>query len=136
MKNNAVTAERPPLMLTEADRDRLLDLAEAALERVPDVAQRLLDEADRAVVTPADKLPPKVVAMNSYVEFRDEASGELRQVQLVYPNEADIDAGRISILTLIGAALIGLSEGQSIAWPTRQGQDRLITVTKVSRKPF
>jgi len=132
--NETVTLQPnlPPLMLSQEDRDRLLDLATAAFDRFPDAARRLLEEADRAVVTPPDRLPADVVTMYSFVEFRDEASGELRQVQLVYPGEANIDEGRISVLTLIGAALIGLSVGQSIACATRRGQDRRLTVLRVS----
>lgn len=129
-------ATRPPLLMTRADRDRLLDLAEAALERAPEAAQRLLEEADRAEVAAPEALPADVVAMGSHVEFRDEDSGELRRVQLVYPGEADIAAGRVSVLTLIGAALIGLSAGQSINWPRRRGEERRLTVVRVSRDPF
>src|SRR3546814_8900207 len=52
--------------------------------------------------------------MSSQVEFIDEANGEARTIQLVYPHEADIAAGRVSILTPVGAGLIGLRQGQSI----------------------
>jgi regulator of nucleoside diphosphate kinase len=54
-------------------------------------------------------------------------------VQLVYPAEADIEAGRISILTPIGAGLIGLREGQSILWPDREGRERRLTVVRVTQ---
>ncbi len=124
---------QPPLILSREDRDRLLDLAAASIDRIPDVAQRLLEEADRAAVAPADALPDDVVAMGCFVEFRDESSGELRQVQLVYPAEANISEGRVSVLTLIGAALIGLRVGQSISWPTRRGEERRLTVLRVAR---
>lgn len=136
MPQTLAAATRPPLLLTAADRNRLLDLAEAALERAPEVAGRLLEEADRAVVTAAEALPDDVVAMHSFVEFQDEASGERRQMQLVYPGEADIAAGRVSVLTLIGAALIGLRAGQSISWPRRRGEERVLRVLRVSRAPF
>jgi len=54
-------------------------------------------------------------------------------VQLVYPAEANISEGRVSVLTLIGAALIGLRVGQSISWPTRRGEERRLTVLRVAR---
>jgi regulator of nucleoside diphosphate kinase len=54
--------------------------------------------------------------------------GRERSVVLVYPGQADIGVGRISILTPIGTALIGLSEGQSITWTTRDGRRRRLTV--------
>jgi len=126
----------PKLHIAAEEHERLLDLAQAHLKSFPEAAERLLEEADRAVVLPADRLPPGVVGMGSHVEFRDEASGEVRQVQLVYPGEADIARGRISVMTLIGAALIGLSEGQSISWPKRRGERRELTVLRVERAPL
>ena len=47
-----VIADAPALILSANDRDRLLDLATAAMGRIPDVATLLLDEADRATVAP------------------------------------------------------------------------------------
>ena len=55
---------------------------------------------------------------------------------LVYPGEADIEQGKISILTPIGAALIGLSKGQSIDWATRTGEIRRLTVLEVREAAF
>jgi len=55
----------------------------------------------------------------------------VRRVQIVYPHEADIAADRISVLTLIGAALIGLQAGQSIDCPTVDGPTRALTVLGV-----
>lgn len=137
MQKNAEGQDVPPtLYLAEEVQGRLLDLAQVHLKRFPEAAQRLLEEADRAVVLPAERLPPGVVTMLSHVEFRDEESGAVRRVQLVFPGEADIAAGRVSVMTLIGAALIGLSEGQSICWPKRRGEPRRLTVLRVSRAPF
>jgi regulator of nucleoside diphosphate kinase len=130
------TAERPALLLSEADHGRLTGLAVAALERFPEAAQRLLAEAERAEIVADGALPEDAIAMYSHVEFHDESHGTIHRVQLVYPGEADIAAGRISVLTLIGAALIGLSAGQSIAWPTREGRERRLTVLRVSREAF
>lgn len=124
--------ENPALLLSAAERDRLIGLASAALDRLPEAAALLLDEADRAEVVAEDALPADVVRIGSFVEFRDEDSGERRRVQLVYPHEADISQSKISVLTPVGAALIGLSEGQSFAWPTPRGRRRRITVLKVS----
>jgi regulator of nucleoside diphosphate kinase len=51
---------------------------------------------------------------------------------LVYPAEADIEAGRISILTPVGAGLIGLAEGASILWPDRDGHERRLRIIAVT----
>jgi len=71
--------------------------------------------------------------MDSEVEFRDETTGQVRRVTLVYPNEADVAVGRISVLTPIGAALIGLSVSQTMEWETPGGERRSLTILSVSR---
>ena len=70
--------------------------------------------------------------MNSSVVFRDDASGQERAITLVYPEDADVDAGWISVLTPIGAALIGLSNGQTIEFQLPGGSWRSLTVLGVS----
>lgn len=130
-------AMRPQPLLTLPERNRLSDLAEASLARDPsEDAQLLLDEVTRAHTLPADAMPPRVVAMHSYVEYRDERTGTVRRVQLVYPHQAKIAEGRISVLSLVGAALIGLTEGDAITCWTRDRGERRFTVLRVSAKPF
>lgn len=124
-------ALRPPLLMTEEDYDRLAALARVAAYRNPHVARLLLEETDRAEVVPADRIPPGVVRMGSLVSFRDAATGQVRRVQVVLPGEADIAEGRISILSLVGAGLVGLSEGHGIDWPTQDGRLRRLTVLMV-----
>ena len=96
--------ERPPpkIVVSEADYNRLTGLAEAALERVP-AAAGLLAGMDRAVVTTPGKLPADVVRMGSTVTLEGHEGPQ--QIVLVYPAEADIAAGRFSVLTSLGAAL-------------------------------
>ena len=131
------TTSQPALLLWADDYDRLMDLAQAAMARHPaDDARRLLDELHRANIVPPDWMPEGVVTMNSYVEFSDDRTGGVRRLQLVYPYGADYDQGRISVLSPVGAALIGLAEGQSIAWYTRDGRQRRLTVLRVSNKPL
>ncbi|MGE0734529.1 MAG: nucleoside diphosphate kinase regulator [Alphaproteobacteria bacterium] len=126
----------PRVVLSPIEQARLIDLAQAASAKDADVAAMLMNEADRAELVPACLIPDSVVVMRSYVEFRDDTDGTVRQVQLVYPKDADIAQDRISILTPIGAALIGLQEGQIIPWPTRDGRERTITVLRVDRVPL
>jgi regulator of nucleoside diphosphate kinase len=73
--------------------------------------------------------------MNSRVVFEDEQTGERREVTLVYPREADIDAGKISILVPVGSALLGLRVGQSIDWTLPGGQKRRYRVIAVPYQP-
>src|SRR3546814_3166469 len=95
----------------------------------------LLAEIDRAEIHTAETLPANTAAMNSHVTFVDEGSGSRREVQLVYPENADIANGRISILTPVGAGLIGLSEGQTLTWPDRDGHDRRLRIEQVRPPP-
>lgn len=122
--------QKPTIIVSHTDQRRLTTLATDALERFPDVAEELLSEMERADVVTAEAIPPNVVQMGSGVVFQSD-NGETRRVSLVFPGQADIAAGRISILTPIGAALIGLSEGQSIAWKTRDGRSRQLTILTV-----
>jgi regulator of nucleoside diphosphate kinase len=132
----AIAGDHPPLTLSETEEERLSGLAIAAARRSPELARLLLEEIGRARLVPPDEVPAEVVAMHSHVEYRDEATGEARRVQLVWPHEADIALGRVSVLTLVGAALLGVAEGDSILWPTQDGRERRLTVLRVSPRPF
>ncbi|MBV1796376.1 nucleoside diphosphate kinase regulator [Siccirubricoccus sp. G192] len=125
-------APRPPVVLSVEDHTRLVALASVMLRRSPLVAQLLIEEAGRAEVVPAERLPAGAVAVGSRVEFRDAVTGEARWVRLVVlPSKADIADGRISVLSLVGAGLMGLSEGQSIDRPAQDGRLRRLTVLRV-----
>lgn len=125
-------AQRPPIHLIDFEAERLGDLALASESRLPEVAELLLTEIERATVHEAGALPPGIVRMGARVDFIDEGSGARRTVELVYPPEADVAAGKLSILSLIGAGLIGLGEGQTIRWPDRSGTERVLRIEKVT----
>jgi regulator of nucleoside diphosphate kinase len=120
----------PAIIVSDIDQKRLSGLATAALERVPEIAEELLSEMERASVVAAGSVPANVVQMGSTVEFGSD-DGQHRRVTLVFPGEADISQGKISVLTPVGAALIGLSEGQSIMWMKRDGREQELTVLSV-----
>jgi len=122
----------PNLAISVRDADRLRNLAEAAADRYPETAEFLAREVERAEIRAADQSMRGIVAMQSEVTFRDDISDQSRTVTLVYPEEADVAAGRISILTPIGAALIGMSVGTSIEFQTPAGGWRSLTITKVA----
>lgn len=126
---------RPDIVLTIPNSDRLFALAEAARTSQPAVADMLEAEIGRAgIVAPAD-VPPDTVTMGSHVTFGYEHSTRSHWLTLVYPHEADLDMAKISVATPVGAALIGLREGQSIAWTTASGAVRRITLNKVAYQP-
>ena len=126
-------ADLPPITLTTTDSARLQRLVSAAESTFPRTADFLSREIERAEIVDSISLLPGVVVMGSEVEFRDETTGQVRRVTLVYPNEADVAVGRISVLTPIGAALIGLSVSQTMEWETPGGERRSLTILSVSR---
>ena len=93
--------------------------------------QRVLE---RARVVPSDAVPPQVVTMNSHVVVLDEKTGERRVLSVVYPEDADADAGRISVREEAGAQLLGATPGQTIECPLPSGTHRL-RIEKVIYQP-
>lgn len=121
---------KPKIVIGQTDHERLLNLAMAASERLADVADELMAELDRATIVPDERVGDDVVRMGSQARYCSEA-GDTRTVTLVYPGNADISEGRISILTPIGVALIGLMAGSSINWKARDGRLHQMTVLSV-----
>ena len=121
----------PPIIISAVDHDRLAAIAEPAARRELEAAEALLAELDRAEVVADEAVPADVVRMGSRVTFRADR-GASQTVTLVYPPDADIEAMRISVLTPVGAALIGMSSGQSIDWSDPAGRPRSLTVEAVA----
>jgi regulator of nucleoside diphosphate kinase len=124
-------ADLPQICLTQEDLDRLLKLVEVPGNR----SEMLERELVRAKVVPRENIPADVVTMNSRVVFENETTGERREVTLVYPGNADIDAGRISVLVPVGTALLGLRVGQSIDWELPGGEKQRYRIVKVPLQP-
>lgn len=115
-------ADQLSIYLTQADLDRLFDLVETySAGPGADRLQELERELVRAVVVPRDQIPADIVTMNSRVVFEDETTGERREITLVYPKQADIGSGKVSVLVPVGTALLGVRVGQSIDWELPNG---------------
>ena len=122
--------KKPRIAIREKDLPALSRLAEVAARSMPDVAGYLEDELARARIVSGRAASARVVGMGSKVEYRDDTTGQVRMVALAYPDEADLEAGKISVLSPVGAALIGLSAGQSIEWQTPVGGWRSLTILR------
>ena len=114
------------IIITDLDLARLGQLA---------VAPTLAPELDRADIVPFHTVPPNVVTMYSRVVFKDETTGELRIVTIVYPQDADPSEGKISVMAPVGSALLGVSVGQSIEWCCPDGQPRTLRVVELLHQP-
>lgn len=121
---------RPQITVAQSEYPQLLALAASGGGTQSAAADSLWAEMDRAHVVADAELPPDVVRMGSRVQYRTDRD-ELIEVALVFPIDADISQGRISILTPVGAALIGLRTGQSITWEARDGRRHTLTVLSV-----
>ena len=123
----------PPIVIGTDDARRLDMLANSSMTLFPRVAHFLARETERAKVADDDRDLRGRVRMGSQVRYCDDKTGDIRDVVLVYPHEADISLKRISVLTPVGAALIGLSVGQVIEFQTPGHQKRSLTILDVSR---
>lgn len=131
MSYQGFLSEKPPIMISDLEYRRLLGLAHVTRLTQPAVADELVAEIERAQVVAANMIPHYVVQMGSAVTFRTGDDGAVRSIVLVYPRDADITAGRISVLTPIGAALIGMAVGYSINFTSNDGRQQKLTVLEV-----
>jgi regulator of nucleoside diphosphate kinase len=127
-------ASRPRIVIAASQHEQLLNLADRARGRDPHVAEFLTDELTRAFVVPDGSCAANVVQIGSCVTYREDSTARVRRVVLTYPHDANIDQNRISILTPIGAALIGMSIAQTIEWPTPHGAVASLTVLDVTNE--
>ena len=123
----------PKIVVNADDLAHIEALAEGAMQRNPALADRLLDELGRARIVAPAKMPANVVSIGSTVTYRDESTGLEKTVTLVFPEDADITRQRVSVMTPIGVALLGLAEGAEFYWVTRDNQRRMLSVTKVEQ---
>jgi regulator of nucleoside diphosphate kinase len=133
MTSQTRASERPTIHILAEESDLLATLALRAENREPVVAAMLLEEIERAQLHRPETIPADAIRLGSTISFTDERTGKLRIVQLVLPVDANIAAGRISILTPVGAALYGLRNGDGIDWPDIDGNERRITIVEVSQ---
>jgi regulator of nucleoside diphosphate kinase len=102
--------------ITRPDRDRLLEVtrAEANAVRLALFIDELEREIRRARVVDAARVSPRVVTMHSKVKIRDLGRSRSEVYTLVYPEEADLGAGKLSVLTPMGTALLGARVGDVV----------------------
>lgn len=91
-------------------------------------------ELGRAEKIDSEKIAPDFVTMNSKIEVTDPDTQKVMTVQLVYPNEADFKKGKVSVLSPLGAALIGYKVGSEISFPVPKGT-KLMKITKIIYQP-
>lgn len=121
----------PDILVTSQDLHRLQALI---LSSGTSAVEHLDEELARARVVAPREVPRDVVTMNSEVTFEDTASGVQRTVRVVYPEAADATRSWVSVLSPLGAALLGLCVGQEFDWRLPQ-KVRRVKVVAVPYQP-
>lgn len=123
------------IRITSLDMQRLRNLLDK-----PDLMQQkpyLLElerEIDRAIVVQSSEVPPDTITMNSTVQLIDLQTGEEMILTLVYPEDANIAEGRVSVLAPVGLAILGCHEGEQVEWEVPDGI-RSLKVDRVLYQP-
>ncbi len=116
--------------LIRNSRELKTSFREAELERM----EELESELNRAIVLENDRVPPDLITMNSKVRLKDMDTGKEEFYQLVYPEDADIEQKKISILAPIGTAILGYKAGDIIEWQVPAGL-RKLKIGKILYQP-
>lgn len=118
------------LIISKQDYLHLIRLIE---QHDTPAAEALDAELSRAEIATQEDTLKDAVTMGSTVTFIDLDSSEENTISLVYPHEANVDEMKISILSPVGSALIGMRIGGNIDWPIPQGKVRRLKVIAVQQ---
>lgn len=122
----------PNIVISSLDLQRIEALL--ATQPASDAIDALQEELDRADIREPQAMPATVVTMNSVVVFEIDETGERFELALRYPRDAG-QPGALSILAPMGSALLGLTIGQTIAWPLPGGRMRSVRVVDLAYQP-
>ncbi len=115
------------IYITKDDYNELQDLIKAAREfklEENDSLNDLQSELNKAKIIEREYFPKNYISMYSIVELIDLKSNEMIRHQIVFPEEADIDKQKISVLAPLGVALIGEKENTEIELNLVYGRSR------------
>lgn len=119
-------SNRSTIYITRDDHAKLrLLLSAVSVSRGGQALNQLSEELDRAILVHPSVVPPGVVTLESRVEYQDVDTGEIEEYTITFPERANIEEKRISILAPIGIALIGCRVGDIVRWATPGGIRRL-----------
>ena len=104
--------------------NRLRPLIDAMKNSRDDLRDLQAELRQARVVAPAD-IPPDVITMNSKARLRDLETGEKMIYTLVFPDVANIEDGKISVVAPIGTAMLGQRVGDEVQWDVPAGRVRL-----------
>ena len=129
MLSHSSPASSSAVYVTRSDYEQLSPRADALGHTV--VGQSLQTELDRAIIAP-ERSTRSFVKLGSVVAYEDLSTGLVRRLKLCLPEHASLDDSRLSVLTPVGAALIGASVGQVFTYLLADGRPRRLRVLEVS----
>ena len=110
------------IYITERDYTRLAKLVKRLrLKKLTNEVMMLIEELRRAVKVPSEDIAPGIVTMNSKVLLEDLRTERTREVTIVYPEDANVNEMKISILSPSAIALLGSRVGDKVEWPAPNG---------------
>jgi regulator of nucleoside diphosphate kinase len=112
------------IYITEADMRRLRPLVDS-MKNSRDDLRGLQAELGHAQLVMPEEVPHDVITMNSQAKLRDLESGEELVYTLVFPQQANIDQGKISVVAPVGTAMLGHRVGDEFEWEVPGGSVRL-----------
>lgn len=122
-------AKKNDVLIVESEFKRLMGMAEAMEQRNPVEAEPLLAKLDSALTVADAKAPVDLVRMGSTVVYA--VGGEEKTVTMVFPVEADIDAGRVAVTSPLGVALLGRRAGSDVVLRARDGKETPVKIVEV-----
>ena len=125
---------KPTIIISQQDLQRLETMLDHQAKLSPTM-QHLEDELARADVVAPQDVPANVVTMNARVLIVIAPAVEAMEITLVYPHDFRGDKGQVNVLAPIGAAILGLAEGQEIEWPQPDGHLMKVKIEKVLYQP-
>ena len=125
-----------PVIINVADHEEL-SCTITALGRLSErghaEVSSLREELARAEIVPSNNTPADVITMNSRADVLDLDTGERMKLTIVFPRDADIEQGKVSVLAPLGTAMIGQRVGDEVEWPVPYGRRRLKILAIVSQ---
>ncbi|OTG65790.1 nucleoside diphosphate kinase regulator [Acinetobacter silvestris] len=125
---------KPNIIISSQDLHRLETMLEHQTKLTPTM-EHLEDELARATVVEPKNIPENVVSMNARVLITIAPAQEATEITLVYPHDFKGGKGQVNVVAPIGAAILGLAEGQEIEWPQPDGHIMKVKIEKVLYQP-
>ncbi len=116
------------VLITETDYSRINSLLKNNFDESLEALENKLNQAN---VVAEDLAPSDLVTMNSKVRYLEIDNNQQSIISIVYPHDANVLEGKISILSPLASALLGLRETEVINWPFPGGKTKSLKIIKV-----